>query len=499
MNNYILAIDQGTTGTRAIIFNKKGLEVSNSYLEHQQIFPNEGWVEHNPEEILKNSLKVIIDAVNKEKIDFSQISAIGITNQRETIVVWDKENGKPLYNAIVWQCRRTANFCEDLRKDYSELFKEKTGLVLDPYFSGTKIKWLIENVPKVRDKLNSGKLQIGTIDSWLIYNLTGNHVTDYSNASRTLLMNIHKGTWDDELIETIGLPEDIIYALPDIKPSSDKNTYGETKKDLFSVSIPVSGAAGDQQAALFGQTCFQPGSVKNTYGTGNFLLQNTGEDIVFSKNGLLSTIAWKLDNDNITYALEGSVFITGALLNWLKNKIGILPDVKQTTEVMNRTPTTEGVYLVPAFVGLGAPYWDSFARGIIIGLTQATTSNHIIRAALESIVFQSQDVIDAMKKDSGKDIPVLRVDGGVTNCDPLLQFQSDISQTVVQRPLVKETTALGAAYLAGLAVEYWENLTDIEKNFSIDIEFTPHLDADKKDKMLEKWHEAVKRSKSWIK
>lgn len=256
MNNYILAIDQGTTGTRAIIFNKKGLEVSNSYLEHQQIFPNEGWVEHNPEEILKNSLKVIIDAVNKEKIDFSQISAIGITNQRETIVVWDKENGKPLYNAIVWQCRRTANFCEDLRKDYSELFKEKTGLVLDPYFSGTKIKWLIENVPKVRDKLNSGKLQIGTIDSWLIYNLTGNHVTDYSNASRTLLMNIHKGTWDDELIETIGLPEDIIYALPDIKPSSDKNTYGETKKDLFSVSIPVSGAAGDQQAALLDKHVF---------------------------------------------------------------------------------------------------------------------------------------------------------------------------------------------------------------------------------------------------
>ncbi|UJG43542.1 MAG: glycerol kinase GlpK [Candidatus Heimdallarchaeum endolithica] len=499
MNKYILAIDQGTTGTRAIIFNKNGLEVSNSYLEHQQIFPNEGWVEHNPEEILENTLKVIKDAVNKEKLDFSQIKAIGITNQRETIVAWNKENGKPLHNAIVWQCRRTANFCEELRKNYSDLFRKKTGLVLDPYFSGTKIRWLIDNVPKVKDMLKDGRLQIGTIDSWIIYNLTGNHVTDYSNSSRTLLMNIHKGTWDDELIEIIGLPKDIISALPDIKPSSDKNTYGETKKELFTISIPVSGAAGDQQAALFGQTCFQPGSVKNTYGTGNFLLQNTGKDIVFSKNGLLSTVAWKIDNDQTTYALEGSVFITGALLNWLKNKIGILPDVKQTTDIMNRTPSTEGVYLVPAFVGLGAPYWDSFARGIIIGLTQATTRDHIIRAGLESIVYQSQDVIDAMKKDSGKDIPVLRVDGGVTNCDPLLQFQSDISQTIVQRPLVKETTALGAAYLAGLAVEYWENLIDIEKNFVIDIEFTPHLDTDKKDKMLEKWHEAVKRSKGWIK
>ncbi|MHA1866572.1 MAG: glycerol kinase GlpK [Candidatus Heimdallarchaeaceae archaeon] len=499
MNEYILSIDQGTTGTRAIIFNKNGLEVSNAYLEHQQIFPNEGWVEHNPEEILENTLKVIKAAVNKEKLDFSQIAAIGITNQRETIVAWNKENGKPLHNAIVWQCRRTANFCEELRKNYSDLFRKKTGLVLDPYFSGTKIRWLIDNVPKVKDMLKDGKLHIGTIDSWLIYNLTGSHITDYSNSSRTLLMNIQKGTWDDELIEIIGLPKDIISALPDIKPSSDKNTYGETKKELFTVSIPVSGAAGDQQAALFGQTCFQPGSVKNTYGTGNFLLQNTGKDIVFSKNGLLSTVAWKIDNNQTTYALEGSVFITGALLNWLKNKIGILPDVKQTTDIMNRTPSTEGIYLVPAFVGLGAPYWDSFARGIIIGLTQATTRDHIIRAGLESIVYQSQDVIDAMKKDSGKDIPVLRVDGGVTNCDPLLQFQSDISQTIVQRPLVKETTALGAAYLAGLAVEYWENLKDIEKNFVIDIEFTPHLDADKKDKMLEKWHKAVKRSKNWIK
>ncbi|MHA1302776.1 MAG: glycerol kinase GlpK [Candidatus Heimdallarchaeaceae archaeon] len=497
--SYILAIDQGTTGTRAMVFNKNGVEIANAYLEHKQYYPQAGWVEHDPLEIWENTKRVIKQAIEQGKLDCKEIAGIGITNQRETVVAWDKETGKPIHNAIVWQCRRTADFCTKLKEEgYSEVFRQKTGLVCDPYFSGSKIHWLLNNVQKAQQLLNENKLAIGTVDAWLIYNLTGEHITDYSNASRTLMLDIKKGEWDTELLELLKLPEDILSALPELRPSSDKETYGETKLDLFSTPIPVSGAAGDQQAALFGQNCFKPGMVKNTYGTGNFMLQNTGEEIVLSENGLLSTIAWKI-GDRITYALEGSVFITGALLNWLKNGLGILDDVKKTTSIMEETPDTQGVYLVPAFVGLGAPHWDSYARGLIIGLTQATTRNHIIRAGLESIVYQSQDVLDAMIKDSGKEIPILRVDGGVTNCEPMLQFQADISQTIVQRPKVNETTALGAAYLAGLAVGYWDNLHDIEQNFLIDLEFKPKMNPDKKAKLLDYWHLAVERAKRWVK
>ncbi len=497
-NNYILAIDQGTTGTRVMLFDKSASEISNSYLEHKQYYPHEGWVEQDPVEIWNNTKRVIVEAIKQAKVDITNIKAIGITNQRETVVAWDKETGKPVYNAIVWQCRRTSSYCSKLQEEgFAEEIRKKTGLVCDPYFSGSKIKWLLDNVPKTKELLNSNRLAIGTIDAWLIYNLTGNHITDFSNASRTLLLDIHHAQWDENLIEILGLPGDIINALPELRPSSDPESYGETDSKLFNnISIPVTGAAGDQQAALFGQNCFTPGMVKNTYGTGNFMLQNTGSDVISSSNGLLSTIAWKIDN-KITYALEGSVFISGALLNWLQNGLGILNDVKKTTDIMNNTKTTDGVYFVPAFVGLGAPYWDPYARGTIIGLTQGTTKDHIIRAALESIAYQSEDVMTAMIKDSNKSIPLLRVDGGVTNCSPLLQFQADISQTKVQRPVVKETTALGAAYLSGLAVGYWNDLTDIENNFKIDIEFTPQLSSDKKNELLSKWHEAVDKAKMW--
>ncbi|MCG3226570.1 MAG: glycerol kinase GlpK, partial [Candidatus Heimdallarchaeota archaeon] len=452
---FVLSIDQGTTGTRAMIFNHSGEEVSKSYVEHKQIFPNPGWVEHNPDEIWRNTLKVVKDAIISANLDPVQICSIGVTNQRETVVAWNKETNTPLHNAIVWQCRRTAEMCDALKNDgFFETFNSKTGLVIDPYFSGTKIKWLLANSSKVQDQLKNENLAVGTIDSWLIWKLTGKHVTDYSNASRTLLFNIHTGEWDNELLEIMKIPKSI---LPEVRPSSDKNFYGFTKKQIIGSEIPVAGCAGDQQAALFGQNCFEPGDVKNTYGTGNFMLMNTGNRAIQSKNGLLTTIAWKID-DNLTYALEGSVFITGAAIQWLENGIEILKNKEELTRVMNETPDTQGVFFVPAFVGLGAPYWDSYARGTIVGLTRGTTRDHIIRATVESICFQSEDVFKAMSKDSDTPITVLRVDGGVTKCLPLLQFQADISNVNVQKPRVNETTALGAAYLAGLAVNYWENL-----------------------------------------
>ena len=427
-------------------------------------------------------------------MEFSEISGIGITNQRETIVAWDKNTGIPLYNAIVWQCRRTAGMCDELKSSgYAEIFKKKTGLMLDPYFSGTKIKWLLQNSEKIKCNLADDSLAIGTIDSWLIYNLTGNHVTDYSNASRTLLFNIQTGTWDDELLEILKIPKHI---LPEVRPSSDKETYGDTGS-LFKDPIPIAGNAGDQQAALFGQNCFDQGEMKNTYGTGNFMLMNTGNDAIHSDNGLLTTIAWKLD-DTITYALEGSVFITGASIQWLEQGLGILKDKSDLPDIMNNCPSTEGVYFVPAFVGLGAPDWDPYARGIIVGLTRGSTREHIIRAALESICYQSEDVFQTMSIDSGVDISMLRVDGGVTKCSPLLQFQADISNVIVQKPTITETTALGAAYLAGLAVGYWENIDDIRRNFLIEQEFLPSMELQKREVLLNNWKKAKNRSKNWI-
>jgi glycerol kinase len=488
---FVLSIDQGTTGTRAMIFNHKGEEVSKSYKEHNQIFPQPGWVEHDPKEIWDNSLLVTKEAIMFAKIEPAQICSIGITNQRETVVVWNKETNKPLHNAIVWQCRRTAEICDNLLDEgYFRIFNDKTGLVLDPYFSGTKIKWLLDNSSKVQDQLKQNNLAVGTIDSWLIWNLTGEHVTDYSNASRTLLFNINTGEWDDDLMDILNIPKSI---LPEVRPSSDKNLYGLAKKDLLQTEIPIAGNAGDQQAALFGQICFENGNVKNTYGTGNFMLMNTGNKVVKSKNGLLTTIAWKID-DELTYALEGSVFITGAAIQWLEKGIGILENKEKLTEIMNETPDTQGVFFVPAFVGLGAPYWDSHARGTIVGLTRGTTRDHIVRATLEAICFQSEDVFEAMRKDSGSKINMLRVDGGVTNCSPLLQFQADISHIVVQKPMVTETTALGAAYLAGLAVDYWENLDDISRNFVIESSFESEMSQEKRLSLKSQWKKAIEHT-----
>ncbi|MCG3221515.1 MAG: glycerol kinase GlpK [Candidatus Heimdallarchaeota archaeon] len=490
---FVLSIDQGTTGTRAMIFNHRGEEVSKSYVQHKQIFPQPGWVEHDPEEIWENTLNVIKDAISLANLDAKQICSIGVTNQRETVVAWNKETNKPLNNAIVWQCRRTADICETLKKDgFFKIFNSKTGLVLDPYFSGTKIKWLLANSSKVQDQLKIDNLAVGTIDSWLIWNLTGEHVTDFSNASRTLLFNIHTGEWDNELLEIMKIPESI---LPEVRPSSDKDFYGFTKKQIQGSEVPVAGCAGDQQAALFGQTCFEEGDVKNTYGTGNFMLMNSGNRAIQSKNGLLTTIAWKIDN-TLTYALEGSVFITGAAIQWLEKGIKILESKEELTRVMNETPDTQGVFFVPAFVGLGAPYWDSYARGTMVGLTRGTTRDHIIRATLESICFQSEDVFEAMSKDSGNPITVLRVDGGVTNCLPLLQFQADISNIIVQKPKVNETTALGAAYLAGLAINYWENLEDIRQNFLIEHTFESTMTLEKREALKDQWTKAIRQTRS---
>ncbi len=491
---FILSIDQGTTGTRAMVFNKNGEEISKDYIEHEQIFPKPGWVEHHPTEIWEKTKVVMKNALTKAKISSEDIASIGIANQRETVVAWNTLTGLPLHNAIVWQCRRTADLCSKLKNDgYSELFTNKTGLVLDPYFSGTKIKWLLENSTKVQSALQNGNLAVGTIDSWLIWNLTGRNITDYSNASRTLLFDIHKGVWDEELLELLNIPLQI---LPEVKPSSDQETYGDVKEEIIGTPIPVAGAAGDQQAALFGQTCFEEGSIKNTYGTGNFMLLNTGKKPIKSESGLLTTIAWKI-GENIEYALEGSVFITGAAIQWLEEGISILDDKSELERIMNEVPNTEGVFFVPAFVGLGAPHWDAYARGTIIGLTRGTTKDHIIRAAMESICYQSEDIFELMKNDSGIPIKVVRVDGGVTNTSSLLQFQSDISNVTIQKPVVSETTALGAAYLAGLAIDYWTSLDDISQNFQVEKEYNPSMNQNDRDLKLKTWKRALERSKNW--
>ncbi|AUM96562.1 TPA: glycerol kinase GlpK [Clostridium botulinum] len=494
MEKYIMSLDQGTTSSRCIIFNKKGEVVSVAQKEFTQIYPKAGWVEHDPLEIWGKQAGVAGEALNIARISPEQIAGIGITNQRETTVVWNKRTGMPVYNAIVWQCRRTAGYCDELReKNIDKTIKEKTGLMLDAYFSATKIKWILDNVEGARELAEKGDLLFGNIDTWLIWNMTKGkvHVTDYTNASRTMLFNIHELKWDEELLEIFDIPKSM---LPEVKPSSC--VYGETDEILFGVSIPISGDAGDQQAALFGQTCFNAGMAKNTYGTGCFLLMNTGEKAVDSKNGLLTTIAVGIDG-KVEYALEGSVFIGGAVIQWLRDELRMVKTAQETEKYATAVEDNNGVYLVPAFVGIGAPYWDSYARGTILGLTRGAKKEHIIRAALESMAYQTHDVLKAMEEDSGIELKALKVDGGACQNNFLMQFQSDILGVQVDRPEVVETTALGAAYLAGLAVGYWKDRNEVSQNWAISKSFDPAMEDEKKEKLIKGWHKAVTKSMDW--
>ncbi|AJD31313.1 MULTISPECIES: glycerol kinase GlpK [Clostridium] len=494
MEKYIMSLDQGTTSSRCIIFNKKGEVVSVAQKEFTQIYPKAGWVEHDPLEIWGKQAGVAGEALNIARISPEQIAGIGITNQRETTVVWNKRTGMPVYNAIVWQCRRTAGYCDELReKNIDKTIKEKTGLMLDAYFSATKIKWILDNVEGARELAEKGDLLFGNIDTWLIWNMTKGkvHVTDYTNASRTMLFNIHELKWDEELLEIFDIPKSM---LPEVKPSSC--VYGETDEILFGVSIPISGDAGDQQAALFGQTCFNAGMAKNTYGTGCFLLMNTGEKAVDSKNGLLTTIAVGIDG-KVEYALEGSVFIGGAVIQWLRDELRMIKTAQETEKYATAVEDNNGVYLVPAFVGIGAPYWDSYARGTILGLTRGAKKEHIIRAALESMAYQTHDVLKAMEEDSGIELKALKVDGGACQNNFLMQFQSDILGVQVDRPEVVETTALGAAYLAGLAVGYWKDRNEVSQNWAISKSFDPAMEDEKKEKLIKGWHKAVTKSMDW--
>lgn len=496
MSKYILSLDQGTTSSRAIIFNHSGKIVSVAQKEFRQYFPKPGWVEHDAEEIWETQLQVARDVINKAGINPEDIAGIGITNQRETTVVWDRKTGKPVYNAIVWQCRRTAPICSKLEQEgYKSLIREKTGLILDAYFSGTKIKWILDNVDGAMEKAKNGDLLFGNINSWLLYKLTGGkvHMTDYSNASRTMLYNIYSLKWDDELLGLLDIPESM---LPEVMPSSCM--YGMTDLELFGCEIPVSGMAGDQQAALFGQGCYERGMAKNTYGTGCFMLMNTGDTPFLSENGLLTTIAWGIDG-KVDYALEGSIFVAGAAVQWLRDELKIIENAPASENYALAVENTGGVYFVPAFVGMGAPYWDMYARGTIIGLTRGTKREHIIRATLESLAYQTLDVLDAMQKDSGIRLSHLKVDGGASANNFLMQFQSDILNTCVERPKVIETTALGAAYLAGLSCGFWQSRDDILQNLEIDRKFTPDMNEDNRDTLINGWHKAVKRSLKWAK
>ncbi|MGB2782938.1 MAG: glycerol kinase GlpK [Atribacterota bacterium] len=494
MAKYILALDQGTTGSRAIIFNHSGTIVNTVSKEFKQIYPRPGWVEHDPTEIWSSQIEVAKTALAKADLKAVDIAAIGITNQRETTIVWDKITGKPVYNAIVWQCRRTAPICDRLKKKgLAEIIQKKTGLVVDAYFSGTKVKWILDNVEGAREKAEKKELLFGTVDSWLIWNLTKGktHVTDYTNASRTMLFNIHNLDWDEEILTELDIPREM---LPKVLPSS--YIYGNTDKDIFDGEIPISGDAGDQQAALFGQACYEPGMAKNTYGTGCFILMNTGEKIVPSKNGLLTTIAWGV-NGKVEYALEGSIFIGGAVVQWLRDEIGLIKSSDEIEKYAQTVKDTNGVYLVPAFVGLGAPYWDMYARGIIVGLTRGVKKQHILRAAEESIAYQSRDVLEVIQKDSGIDLKKLKVDGGAVRDNFLMQFQSDILGVPVVRPQIAETTALGAAYLSGLAVGYWKDKEEIAQKWEADKEFSPTMDEKTKEKLYKGWKKAVSRSQNW--
>lgn len=493
METYILSLDQGTTSSRAIVFNKNGDVISIAQKEFQQHYPSPGWVEHDPLEIWSTQLGVATEAVSKAGLSASQIAGIGISNQRETTVVWDRKTGKPIFNAIVWQDRRTAGYCDQLKKEgHEDAIRHKTGLLIDSYFSGTKIRWILENVEGAREKAEKGELAFGTVDSWLIWKLTNGetHVTDVSNASRTMLYNIHSLSWDQELLSLLDIPESM---LPEVRSSSE--VYGKTAGDIFSVRIPIAGIGGDQQAALFGQLCTQSGMVKNTYGTGCFMLMNIGSEPIISKNNLVTTIAWKI-GDEVSYALEGSIFIAGAVVQWLRDGLGIIKKSEEVEALAKQVKDTDGVYLVPAFAGLGAPHWDAYARGTIVGLSRGSTSAHIARAALESIAFQTVDILKAMEADSGVDIHELRVDGGATANDLLMQFQSDILAADVVRPKLTEVTAIGAAYLAGLAVGYWENIQDIQEQWQIDKVFKPSGEINIADRMTN-WNRAVKTAKAW--
>ena len=496
MAKYIMALDSGTTSNRCILFNEKGEMCSMAQREFTQYFPKPGWVEHDPEEIWLTQYSVASEAMAKLGVTAADIAAIGITNQRETTIVWDKSTGEPVYRAIVWQDRRTADYCDELRaKGLTDIFRIKTGLVIDPYFSGTKIRWILDNVPGAREKAEAGRLLFGTVETWLIWKLTGGkvHVTDYSNASRTMLFNIVELKWDEQILQEMGIPASM---LPKVKPSS--HVYGNTKADLFGRTIPIAGAAGDQQAALFGQTCFEPGEAKNTYGTGCFMLMNTGEKPIFSKNGLVTTIAWGLDG-KVEYALEGSIFVTGSAIQWLRDQLKILDSAADSEYFAKKVEDTNGCYVVPAFAGLGAPHWDAYARGAIVGLTRGTNRYHIIRATLESIAYQSYDVLGAMEADSGIKLSSLKVDGGACANDLLMQMQADINQAPVNRPVCVETTAMGAAYLAGLAVGYWKSKQDVIDNWAIDRVFGPSITPAERDEKLAGWRKAVKRSFDWAK
>lgn len=492
--SYILSLDQGTTSSRAILYDRNGNVAGTAQKEFKQIYPKAGWVEHDPMEIWGSQSGVVSELLATTAISAEEIAAIGITNQRETTVVWERETGKPVYNAIVWQCRRTAGICDELKsKGLENYIRENTGLVIDAYFSGTKVKWILDNVEGARDKANNGDLLFGTIDTWLIWNLTKGkiHVTDYSNASRTMLYNIKKLEWDKKILKELDIAESM---LPEVKPSSA--VYGYTDAKLFGAEIPIAGNAGDQQAALFGQACYTPGMVKNTYGTGCFMLMLTGEKMVHSQNGLLSTIAWGINN-KVEYALEGSIFVAGAAIQWLRDSLKLIYDAKDSEYFATRVEDSLGVYVVPAFVGLGAPYWDMYARGAILGLTRGTSRNHIIRATLESIAYQTRDVLELMRSECGLDLCELRVDGGACANDFLMQFQSDILGAPVERPKVIETTAIGAAYLAGLAVGFWKDQSMIAQRRQIDRRFNPAMNEAKRTKLYDGWKKAVKRAMKW--
>lgn len=493
MNQYILSLDQGTTSSRAIIFDKEGQIVSVAQKEFKQYYPQSGWVEHDAQEIWSSQLSVATEAVAKAGLKASSIAAIGITNQRETTIIWDRSTGRPIHPAIVWQDRRTAEYCDELKEQgHGETIQKKTGLLIDAYFSASKINWLLNHVPGAREKAERGELAFGTVDTWLVWNLTGGekHLTDATNASRTMLFNIHTLEWDQELLALFGVPESM---LPEVRSSSE--VYGETAANILAARIPIAGIAGDQHAALFGQLCTKPGMVKNTYGTGCFMLMNIGDKPVLSKNNLVTTIAWKL-GDKVSYALEGSIFIGGAIVQWLRDGLGIIRQSADVEELASKVRDTDGVYLVPAFAGLGAPHWDPYARGTIVGLTRGSTAAHIARAALEGIAFQTVDILRAMEADAGTEIKELRVDGGATANNLLLQFQSDILQAKVVRPQITETTAIGAAYLAGLAVGLWEHPDDIQNQWQIDRTFEPDPAYDA-ESAVKSWHRAVETAKTF--
>ena len=491
---YIVALDQGTTSSRAVVFDKNGNIVTVSQKEFTQIFPKPGWVEHDPMEIWACQSGVMREPIEITSINPNEIAAIGITNQRETTIVWDKNTGKPVYNAIVWQCRRTSKICDELKeKNLEPIIKDKTGLIIDAYFSATKIKWILDNVEGAREKAERGELLFGTVDTWLIWKLTNKkvHVTDYSNASRTMMFNINELKWDEDILRELNIP---LSMLPEVKPSSC--VYGNTDIHILGEEVPIAGCAGDQQSALFGQTCFEKGSAKNTYGTGCFLLMNTGEKLVKSKNGLLTTIAWGID-DKVTYALEGSIFMGGASIQWLRDDLRMLKNAADSEDYANKVEDTAGVYVVPAFTGLGAPYWDMYARGSILGLSRGAKKEHIVRATLESIAYQTKDVLSAMEEDSNILLKDLRVDGGASKNNFLLQFQSDILNVNIDRPKIVETTALGAAYLAGLAVGFYKDFNSLKNNYKLDRHFTPNMDDERRIKLYKGWKKSVSRALDW--